>query len=321
MEPHEDEPPARADMSFFAAPGQVSDWRMALLYDAAAEARVLDSLPGTPAQMAVELGLEARAVRVVLDALTAWDVVEHNDDGRYVPGAGIPDEDEAAVIRHHARALRRWSARIDDRLRGAPNAAPFRPTPAQLELWQRALAVFARRWAPGAVDACLDLAPDARSVLDLGGGHGEFAREFARRGLRATVQDRPDTIEMLRSQGWLQGTGVEFFPGDFFQTVPDEMFDVVFCAGVTYTFGRERNVELYRSVRSVIAPGGGLAVLTFLRGHPVSAIFALQMLMGGTDADTHGEDEYRSWLEEAGYGSVQVREAGERPNSLVFAWP
>lgn len=186
----------------------------------------------------------------------------------------------------------------------------------------RALAVFARRWAPEAVDACLAVAPAARSVLDLGGGHGEYAREFARRGLRATVQDRPEMIEMLRNQGRLDGSGVELFAGDFFQTVPEEAFDIVFCAGVTYTFGSQRNVDLYRKVRSVIAPGGGLAIVTFLRGDgPVPAIFALQMMMVGAGGDTHGEEQYRDWLGAAGYGSVQVRPAGERPNSLVFATP
>lgn len=311
-----------AGMSFFATSGEVPDWRRVLLYDAAAEAGVLDALPATLDQMSADLGLDAEALRMLLDALAAWTVVEHGVGGRYLPGPTMPDEDETAVIRHHARTVRRWSAQIDDRLRGAPNPDPWRPTSAQLESWMRALAVQARRWAPRAVDACLAVAPAARNVLDLGGGHGEYAREFARRGLRTTVQDRPETIEMLQGQGWLRDSGVELFAGDFFQTVPEETFDIVFCAGVTYTFGGQRNIDLYRNVRSVIAPGGGLAIVTFLRGDgPVPPIFAMQMLIVGAGGDTHGEEQYRGWLEEAGYGSVQVRRAGERPNSLVFATP
>lgn len=320
MSAHPDDHSTDAGMSFFSSPRQVADWRQALLYDAAAKAGLLDDLPATADELAARHDLAAHAVRVLLDALTAWDVVEQVADGRYAAGAGLPGEDEGALIRHHARAVRRWSARIDDRLRGVPDPTQWRPDAAQLELWLRALAVMGRRWAPAAVDACLALRPDARNVLDLGGGHGEYAREFARRGLRATVQDKPETIEMLRATGWLTGSGVELFAGDFFQTLPDDTFDLVFCAGVTYTYGRERNVDLYRQARSVIAPGGGLAIVTLLRGqHPESAIFALQMLMGGSEADTHGEDDYRAWLAEAGYGSMHVQATGEPPDSLVFA--
>lgn len=310
------------DMSFFAPPGEVTDWRHALLFDAVASAGVLDALPADPDQMSTQLGLDAEALRVVLDALAVWGVVERGGDGSYRTGEAMPGRDAQAVIRHHARAIRRWSAGIDDRLRGGvPEPATWRPGPAQRVSWMRALASFARAWAPEAVDVCLSQVADARTVLDLGGGHGEFAREFARRGLRATVQDRPEMIEVVRGQGWLDGSSVELFAGDFFRTLPEQTFDLILCAGVTYTFGRDRNIELYRQVRSVIAPGGGLAIVTFLRNHgPVPPIFALQMLMVAAGADTHSEQQYREWLTEAGYGSVQLRSAGD-PNSLVFATP
>jgi SAM-dependent methyltransferase len=317
--PQHDEQSVRERGSFCAPPGEVSDWRLALLYDAAVDAGVLDSLPASAAEVARQLELDAHAVRVLLDALATWDLVGHGDDGRYVPGAEPPTRDEAAGLRFHARAIRRWSAQVDDRLRGAASPAPWRPGPAELERWQRAMATGARAGAPAAIDACLRLAPAARSVLDLGGGHGEYAAEFARRGLRAIVQDRPETIEALRAAGWLSEPGVDVFAGDFFETLPAEEFDVVFCAGVTHTFGRERNLELYRRVRQVLTPGGGLAILTFRRGHPVSALFAMQMLMVGGGADTHGEDDYRSWLAEAGYSPVHIQDMRERPNWLIFA--
>ncbi len=311
------------DRSFYAPPGEVADWRLALMYDAAVGAGLLDALPASPAQLSAVLGLEAHAVRVVLDALVTWGVVQPGQNGRYALGRDAPDQDQAAVIRHHARAVRRWSALIDDRLRGVDdNAAAWRPDAAQRALWLRALAVFSRRWIPAAVDTCLALAPHTSSVLDIGGGHGEYAREFARRGLRAVLQDTPETIEMLQSEGWLHGSGVELFPGDFFATLPAEKFDLVVCAGVTYTFGAQRNLELFQQVHSVLAPGGVLAIQTFLRGDSsVGSIFAMQMLLVGTDADVHSEEEYRSWLKAAAFGSVQVRVAGERPNALIFAVP
>lgn len=312
------------ELSFLVPPGRVADWRMAVLYDAAAGAGLLDGLPGAPAGLAQRLGLDGHAVRVVLDALSVWGVVDAGDDGVYAVGAGAPAADAAAVLRHHARSIRSWSGQLGDRLRGAavpPAPAPV-PDPGQIELWLTALAVNGRESAPGTVDACLDRVPAAGSVLDLGGGHGEYALEFARRGLRATMQDRPVVVDIARRQGRLVEAGVELFAGDFFEVLPDGEFDIVFCAGVAYTYDGERNSALYRRVRPLVAPGGSLVLHTFLRGtDELASIFAVQMLGATAGGDTHSEDDYRRWLGAAGYSSVDAVRLDRRPESLVLALP
>lgn len=60
----------------------------------------------------------------------------------------------------------------------------------------------------------------ARRVLDLGGGHGQYALEFARRGLETTMQDRPGVVDYARRQGRLEEAGVELFAADFFEALP-----------------------------------------------------------------------------------------------------
>ncbi|MDP8931789.1 MAG: class I SAM-dependent methyltransferase [Actinomycetota bacterium] len=306
------------ELSFLAPPGQTSDWRMVLLFDAAAEAGLLSALPGRTQELAAQLGLDAKAVRVVLEALAVWGLVQEVD-GRFTSGPALPDDDEAAVLRHHARSLRLWSAEIDDRLRGV---APSRRDRSQrrLELWLDALAVNARHSAPAAVDACLARLPEARRMLDLGGGHGEYALEFARRGLQTTMQDRPEVIDLASRRGRLAAAGIELFAGDFFEVLPKGPFDIVFCAGVTYTYSADRNLELFRRVRPLLGASGMLALHTFLRGRaPVSALFAVQMLGATGGGDTHAEDDYRQWLSEAGYSNVEVVDLSRQPESLLFA--
>ncbi len=308
------------ELSFLAAPDRVGDWRMALLFDAAAEAGVLDDLPATADEVARRRGADGRAVRVVLQALAAWDVVVTAGDDRFSPGPRAPDADEGAVLRHHARSIRMWTERLPERLRASEQAAPSRGRWG-LELWLQGLAVNARLSAPGAVDECLRRVPAARAVLDLGGGHGEYALEFARRGLHATMQDRPEVIELARRQGRLEAAGIDLHAGDFFDTLAPGPFDVVFCAGVSYTYDGARNQELFRRAAPLIAPDGALAVHTFLRGRdPRAAVFAVQML-GAAGGDTHGEAEYRLWLYEAGYRSVDVVHLARPPESIVFAAP
>ena len=308
-----------ADLTFLAPPGEVADWRMILLCDAAASSGVLAQLPATAEAVAAPLALDPHAVRVVLDALAALGIVARGPDGTYERGPAAPTDDAIATIRHHARSLRRWTA-VEGRLRGEPADAPSaRPEP---EAFHDSLAVSARRAAPQVVDACLARFPGARSVLDLGGLHGEYSLEFTRRGLRATMQDLPAMIDVARRRGRLAAAGVELFEGSFFEAVPQGPFDLAFCSGITHTFDGDRNLALYRNLRTAVAPGGGVAVVTFLRNrNPLAALFAIQMLLNDNGGDTHTEDEYRSWLGAAGFTVDQdvLDLPGDGARSVLFA--
>ncbi|MGH9148891.1 MAG: class I SAM-dependent methyltransferase, partial [Acidimicrobiales bacterium] len=179
-----------------------------------------------------------------------------------------------------------------------------------------------REAAPALVELCLGRFPGAHRVLDLGGLHGEYCLEFARRGLATTMQDRPEVIDMVRRRGRLDAAGVDLFAGDFFDQVPDGTFDLAFCSGITHTFGAGGNRALFTNLRKVVAPGGGVAVVTFLRGrNPIASLFAVQMMLNGHGGDTHTDAEYRAWLSEAGFtpdqGVVDLGDKGAR--SVIFA--
>lgn len=306
------------DLTFLSPPGEAADWRMVVLCNAAATGGVFEQLPGTAADIAERTGLDPHALRVVLDALVVLGVLDGGADGSYDAGAGTPGPEALASIRHHARAMRRWATGLEPQLRGEPVAG----SPNDPELFHDALAAGARKVAPEVVDVCLARFPEATSVLDLGGLHGEYSLEFTRRGLRATMQDRPAMIEVARRKGRLEPAGVELFEGSFFETVPDGPFDLAFCSGITHTFDAAGNRALYGNLRKVVAPGGGVAVVTFLRGRqPLTALFAVQMLLNDNHGDTHTEAEYRGWLAEAGFvvdeGVLDLPGQGAR--SVLFA--
>ena len=318
------EPSARhgqsgTDLSFLAPPGEVLDWRLAILLDVAVGEGVLSLLPGDVDDIARKRELDPRGVRVVLDALRSWDVVERTDGGSYRLGAAAPDAAATAVIRHHARAIARWSGSVRGRLRGEVNEQPagiFDP-----ETFLDALAVNARKAAPSLVDLCLQRFPDVRRVIDLGGGHGEYSLEFARRGLEVTMQDLPRMIDIAERRGRLAAAGVELVAGSFFDGVPEGPFDLAFATGIVHTFDGDHNLQLYRNLRPVVTDNGGVAVVTMVRGrNTIADLFAVQMFSNGHGGDTHAEDDHRRWLSDAGFEpDPRIIDLAGRAQSMLFA--
>lgn len=312
---------ATGDLTFLAPPGGVADWRMVLLCDAAIATGVFDALPATAAEVAEKAGLDAEAVRVVLHGLVPLGVLEVGAGGTFSAGPAAPPAEAMPSLRHHARALRRWATAVEPILRGEEPAGETAGN-VDPEMFHDALARNARSVAPEVVDACLGRFPGAGRVLDLGGLHGEYSLEYVGRGLKATMQDRPAMIDVARRRGRLEAAGVELFEGSFFEKVPDGPFDLAFCSGITHTFDGDHNLMLFRHLRRVVAPGGGVAVVTFLRGrNEITALFAVQMLLNGNGGDTHTEAEYRAWLTEAGFtvDETILDLPGQGARSVLFA--
>jgi len=310
---------APTDLTFLAPPGEVADWRMILLCDAAIATGLFDKLPGTVDELAGRTGLRPDSLRVLLDALAGLGVLEAGAHGNFDVGAAAPEPAAMASVRHHARALRRWATAVEPVLRGeAPEGSGITDP----ETFHDALARNAQKSAPALVDLCLQRFPKARTVLDLGGLHGEYSLEFTRRGLKATMQDMPAMIEVARRRGRLEAAGVDLFEGSFFEAVPDGPFDLAYCSGITHTFDGEHNLMLFKNLRRVVAAGGGVAVVTFLRGRsPVTALFAVQMMVNDNGGDTHTEAEYRAWLTEAGFtvDDTVLDLPGQEARSVLFA--
>jgi SAM-dependent methyltransferase len=310
-----DSPPASVKNLFEAA----SDWRQALVYGAASGAGILASLPGRVVDVAAQAGTDQHATRVVLEALEAWGIVALDGDGCYQPGMAWPTADVHAALLQQDRFIRGTAAQLPDRVRGIASPPRARSS-AELESWQAAMGARARTVAPSIADACLAAVPGARRVLDLGGGHGEYGLEFARRGVEVVLQDQPAMLDFPhRRDAWKKG-GVEVFAGDFFETMPAGPFDLVFCAGVTHTFDGDHNRRLYQRIHALVPAGGAFAIVTFLRGTPQARLFAIQMLVVGNHGDTHSDEEYRQWLATAGF-DMEVVAADQLDQSVIIARP
>lgn len=170
------------------------------------------------------------------------------------------------------------------------------------------------------VDLCLERAPDAARVLDLGGGPGHMSREFARRGLDVVLYDLPETVRFVASEYGLEDdAAIGLEGGDFNEgPLPRGPFDIVLMSNILHIYGPANNRALLEKVAGVTNKGGVCAIAEFVRGaSPRAARFALVMLLKTEEGNAYSEAEYVEWLREAGFRDPRMDDLDEERQLLT----
>lgn len=154
------------------------------------------------------------------------------------------------------------------------------------------------------------LLPGDASILDLGGGHGRYARLFADAGHTATLFDFPYVIDYARDR---HGDALAYIGGDFREQDADlgGPYDLVLLSNVVHGEPGEVNRQLVRRVAGVLAPGGYIVLKDmFLDQHgqdPENAVFfGLTALFYTRAGRSHPVEEARDWLTAAGLEQIHL---------------
>ena len=304
------------------------DWRWAILLGSALREGLIGAVAGKvlPADaVARDLGMDARAVYVVLSALAELGILEERPEGfRLVEehrgpllDPGHPDFAGQRVV-HRFELIGSWG-RIPEILRtGRPVEDRTAPNFGGTETFIAAMRGGARPGAGAVAEAVLARLPGGARILDVGGGPGTNAEAFAAGGARVTVFDRPEVIELMRDT--LEAAGMETAAGDMNEGLPDGPFDAVYFGNTSHMYGPEENRALFARMRRSLVPGGLLVVREFVRGlGEDAALFAANMLVLTPRGGTYTAEEYERWLLEAGYGAVEYEPVAGRSSHLIFA--
>jgi (2Fe-2S) ferredoxin len=288
--------------------------------------------PPSAEALAGTLATDLRATRVLLDALVALGVLVKRDGcyanapaaARYL-AAGSPD-DASTALKHNLALWRSWSGLTEVVRQGHP---------VQQEMQSRGgdwtVPFIAAMHRNAALRAPLVVravgTQGVRRLIDIGGGSGAYAIAFAREkpDLEAEVFDLATVTPIAArhvDQAGLAGR-VRTRIGDLRRDAFGEGWDLALLSAICHMLGPDGNRDLFRRAFAALGSGGRLVVQDHVmapdRTAPrAGAMFAVNMLAGTPEGGTYTEEEYRSWLGEAGFADVR-RVALQGPNDLLIA--
>jgi len=264
--------------------------------------------PASAEALAAELGLAVEPTRLVLECLAAQrHVVRRRGRWRLRRRARPWLDPRSPRSVHgyldHTADYWPWWGRLEAVLRGAPGEQIHAADPGD-PAWRRYVVgqyELARLSAPE-VARRLALPPAPRSLLDVGGAHGEFSRALCARhpGLHATVLDLPGAVAVGREL--VRDPRVAFRAGDAREAELGGPHDAVLLFNVLHHLEPGAAQDLLARVHAALRPGGTLAVLELLGGRrPGSAAHLALFFHLTSGAATYPPEQLAQWLARAGF--------------------
>ena len=313
-------------------------WATSIL-GAAARHGLFTALEGAPDRadgVARKLGISVRGAQALLDGLTGLGLLTVSN-GLYqnTPEAsaflvkGKPSY-LGAIAEVFLEDFPTWQ-RLPEAVKTGRPTAQHTIDVADNPFWHVLVTAIAPLSFPVAQLAAnrLGLASAGRvSWLDVGGGSGVWSAVWL--GLNATAAayqlDWPHVNAIGRNFVGSFGVGDRFhtIDGDFHSSdFGDNRYDFAIYSHIAHQESPADNIAIFRKFRRALKPGGTLLVNDFVlnddrTGHPFAMLFASQMLAVTPEGGTYRQADYRAWLTEAGFTSVEIVPT-PTPATVVFA--
>jgi len=304
----------------------------------AAEMNIFSHLDGTPStaeDLANRLPADLRGLTILLDALTAMDLLSKDKDTYITATDAAPfltaksPRSVLPMLHHAAHLWESWSELTSKVKKHGVNETPASSVrnADELSAFIGAMHVVGMPLARKIVKAVQPGA--ARNLLDVGGASGTYITAFLKAvpEMKATLFDRPAVIQLARDRlieaGMLDR--VQLVPGDFYVDELPGGHDLAMLSAIIHQNSPGENVELFRKVLQAMVSGGRIIIRDHVmepdRTKPRDgAIFAVNMLVNTEGGSTYTFDEIRTWLMQAGFTNVRLLKVGKHMDALVEAF-
>lgn len=233
---------------------------------------------------------------------------------------------QQAILLHNAALYEKWGKLYDVVKTGKP--VSYQSISPELrgdeESFARAMANAAAVAAVETVKA-IDL-HNVKTILDIGGGPGIYAIEFAKQKpyIKVTIIDNAKTLEVARENvkkaGLIQR--IELRPGDALVDDLGGTYDLVFMSNVIHQYSPDQNCELIKRASAVLTCNGRLCIKDFLlnpcRTKPIKAsLFAVNMLVNTERGNCYTVDDVKQWIKAAGLKLSRVVALSDPSKMLI----
>ncbi len=289
--------------------------------------------PQTAAELAQGLHLREQGVRRVLDVLVAAGQLELDSSERYSiarrAAKWLDPASETYVGGFIADTAHYWSwwAGLEDLVRDGRSIelhdkSPDDPYWRSYMVGQYQLA----RLSSTAVAKTVALSEQARSLLDVAGGHGEFSMACCRRHpkLEATVVDLPGSARIGREIVSEAGMAdrVHHVEGDMFTADLGGPHDGALIFNIVHHLSPDQARQLFSRVHEVLRPGAPICVLDLYDRppgrRPDSGSFLGLFFHLTSSADTYSREQVARWIAGAGFGKVVAKTLPQLPGLALL---
>ncbi|HEU4340282.1 MAG TPA: methyltransferase [Candidatus Binatia bacterium] len=297
----------------------------ARIIQAAVQLRIFDCIGSqsvdAPA-VASALGLDPKATELLLNALTAVDLL-HKRDNRYSIAAvsakhllRTSPEYLGGMILFDASLWNCWGKLAEAVRSGMPVRTPdmYQEDPSETEIFINAMdSLVNARGDADIVANTIDWS-GVTELLDVGSGPASFPIALCKRfpKLQATIFDLPGTVAIAERyvRKARMAERIRLVAGDFRTDPIPGNYDVVFLSNIIHGEGEQENASLVHKLVANLKAGGRIVVKDHIledsRTTPtVGAVFSLLMLLTTESGRCYSFTEVKGWMERAGLSHVQ----------------
>jgi SAM-dependent methyltransferase len=306
-----------------------------MIVGAAVEHRIFDLLekgPKSAADVSRENGASMRGVRAIMNALTAFELLFKDNDGRY----SLTPESANFLVRgkpgfigrfmqHGNTLIPKW-LHLGEIVRTGRPAMAVNQEREGSEFFESFVEdLFTVGYA--AARALAAAFPNAKRVLDLAAGSGVWSIPLAQNSkeVRVTAVDWPGVLPATKRMTERMGVAgqYELRAGDLHEADFGQGYDLAALGHILHSEGEARSRELLGKVFPALVPGGAIAIAEFIAnenrsGPPLAMLFAVNMLVNTEEGDTFTVPEIFQWLAEAGFVDARLMEV-PGPFPLILA--
>lgn len=280
---------------------------------AARETGVLDALverAGTPEEVVAETEVTPEAASVMVGVLADLGFLTEVD-GEYEPttrALGLLAKRDVRSVGSVPHALDEVGELVD-----LPTTMVTGVPPERGDDWTaNALGAHAatdEALVRAAVTAAVRAAPAAERVVDLCGGSGVYAAEFAAHDRAVTLVDSPEVVDRVRPL--YERTDVAVHAGS-----PASLggsFDLAFAADAATAMDPVEAVALVAAAADALDDAGTLVLVETLADGSEAATAADIRGLASGHGGAHEAADYREWLSDAGFADVDVERVPGTP--------